>query len=376
MGRLGGIEIRVHWTFLLLIAWILLVHWQQKLELGSTIAALSLILAVFGCIVLHELGHALTGKRFGVRTRDITLLPIGGVARLERFPDDPRQELWIALAGPLVTVAIAAVLFLATRVTGWLFPSTAAAVVTFFTNLMWINVALAVFNLLPAFPMDGGRVYRAILARRMDYRQATQQAAGMGQTLAIILGILGFLTFNVILVFVAVFVYLGAQAEAQGAEVRSAIRGVPVRSAMMTRFRTLRSDEPLETAIDELLSGSQQDFPVVDADGRLVGLLPRSALGPALSKSGRQAPISDAMLRECRTVEETDLLEDVFLQMQEAPCPSIPVLHEGTLVGLVTLENIGEWILVQSALHGAPVNTPKKSPPTGKGQSPKQLVSA
>ncbi len=351
IGRLAGIDIYVHWTFWILLVWILGVHLIDGQSLAAALQGVGLILAVFGCVVLHELGHALAARRFNIRTKDITILPIGGVARLERMPEEPRQELGVALAGPMVNLLIAAgILAALVLVYSW------AAIFdlrvvggNFLTKLMIINVALAIFNLLPAFPMDGGRVVRALLATRFDYAQATQWAATLGQLMAFGFGALGFLLGNFWLLFIALFVYLGAQQEAYAVQIRSVLRGVPVRSAMITQFRTLSADDPMERALNELISGYQQDFPVMDGS-RLVGLLTRADLLRALWEGRRHAQVADLMRPIGQAVEDLDMLETTYQRMQESQCSVLPVLRANSLVGLITLENIAEWMMIQSAM--------------------------
>lgn len=352
IAEVAGIGIYIHWTFLLIIGWIVFIHGSGDGGLPAALRGVALVLAIFACIVLHELGHALTAQRYNIQTRDITLLPIGGVARLEKMPEDPRQELWVALAGPAVNVVIAGVLFVVLVVLGEISPLEKVFSITgpFLAQLMAVNIILVAFNVLPAFPMDGGRVLRAVLAMRMDYVAATDMAARVGQMMAIMFGVLGILSGNWILVFIALFVFLGAQSEAHMVQVRFAIKDVPVRDVMMTDYIVLSEDDTLEAAVGALLAGSQQDFPVVK-DGHLIGILPRNDFVQALSEHGRTTPVTEVMRRDCRTVEDTDLLEDIFQQMQTARCPMLPVLHEGELVGLLTLENVGEWMMIKSALR-------------------------
>jgi Zn-dependent protease len=353
LGEVAGIGIFVHWTFLILLVWFVTAQIMAGNNWQEAVMGLALVLAVFGCIILHELGHALTAKRYNIRTRDITILPIGGLARLERIPEDPKQELWIALAGPAVNLVIAAVLFAVIGVLGQFRQVFDLELVggPFLPTLMMINLFLAVFNLLPAFPMDGGRVLRALLAYRLPYVRATEIAASVGQAMAIVFGILGLFT-NWFLLFIALFVYIGAQQEAYLAQVRSALRGIPVRDAMITRFRSVSPDDTLELAIDELLAGYQEDFPVVN-QGRLIGMLMRQDLLKALSQGGRDTPVRDCMRVDCATVEDAEMLDASYRRMQDQSCSTIPVTRGGQLVGVVTLENVGEFMSIQNALQEA-----------------------
>ncbi|MGI9519036.1 MAG: site-2 protease family protein [Pirellulaceae bacterium] len=353
LARIAGIDVFVHWTFAILIIWLITIYVAQGSDFWGVVRGVGFVLAIFGCVVLHELGHALTARRFGIRTRDITLLPIGGVARLERMPEDPKQELLVALAGPAVNLVIAIVLF------GLLYlVSGTESLVNvkfggpaFLAPLMFVNVFLAVFNMLPAFPMDGGRVLRAMLALTMDYSLATQTAATIGQAIAIVFGLLGLL-YNPLLIFIALFVFLGAQQEAQMVQMRSLTQGLPVRETMVTHFRTVAADTPLSEIVEALLRGEQQDFPVVDRDAP-VGVLTRSDLIRALAEGRHDGIVADVMRDTCGVVDEREMLNDVLLKMQEAACPMMPVVRDGQLVGIVTLENIGEWVMIQSALQKA-----------------------
>jgi Zn-dependent protease/CBS domain-containing protein len=350
LGRFAGIDVFMHATFLLLIGWIALSHWLQGKSLAATLAGIGFILALFVCVVLHEYGHALTARRFGIRTRDITLLPIGGLARLERMPDKPMQELWVALAGPAVNVVIAAALFVwLTLTNGWA-PLSQLSVTggSLAERLLVANLFLALFNLLPAFPMDGGRVLRALLALRMEYTKATRTAASVGQGMALLFGLAG-LFFNPFLVFIAFFVWIGAAQEAGSAQMKTSLAGIPVARAMVTDFHTLSVGDSLSRAVELILSGSQQEFPVVSGS-RVVGVLTKKDLLVALARQGESQPVSEVMNREFQLVDSHDMLETVLERLQECRCHTMPVLHGGELVGLVTTENLGEFMLVQAAL--------------------------
>jgi Zn-dependent protease/CBS domain-containing protein len=352
IGSVYGIGIFLHWTFLLLVAAIFAYYYVQSQSLGAAVSGMGLILAVFLCVILHELGHALTARRFGVPTRSITLYPIGGLARLERIPSEPMKEFWIAIGGPAVNVVIAVVLALLLLVTGGTFAPDAlqSPGQHLIASLMWINAVLAGFNLLPAFPMDGGRVLRSLLALRQDYAQATQTAANVGQGMAILFGLIGIMWFNPILLFIALFVYVGAQQESRQAMYRAFTEGTPVRQAMVTRFATLSVDDTLDDAVDELLAGTDHDFPVVE-DGRIVGILRRKQLIQSLSDHDRDTPVAEVADRDFVTTEPGAPLDEVFQQMSAESRSTVPVVDGHQLVGLLTLENVGELIMVSSALE-------------------------
>ena len=349
LARIAGIDVYVHATFLMLLGWIAMIHWAEGRSVAAVVSGVGFILVLFACVVLHEFGHALTAQRYGIRTRDITLLPIGGLARMERLPKDPVQELWVALAGPAVNVVIALLLFALLRISGdWeAVDRVGIARGAFVERVMLANAALVAFNLLPAFPMDGGRVLRALLATRMDHGLATQRAAWIGQAMAIAFGFIGLFS-NPILVFIAFFIWIGAGQEAGMVQMQSALAGVSVRQAMLTNFETLTPENTLGEAADLVLTGSQQDFPVV-RDGHVDGVLTRSDLLAALAQHGRDAPVAGAMGRECLTADASEMLEAVLARLQARDCHTLPVTEHGALVGLVTMDNVGEFLMIQAA---------------------------
>lgn len=352
IAEVAGINIYLHWSFLLFIGWIFLSDLSETHSFWLAWQGVAFVLALFFCVVLHELGHALAARRFQIQTRDITLLPIGGVARLEKMPDLPSQELIVALAGPAVNVAIALVLFLLIQVThaGDALFDVQLLQGNALVRLFWTNIFLVVFNLIPAFPMDGGRVLRALLAVRQGRPAATRIAAKIGQGIAVIFGILG-LFGNPLLIFIAIFVFLGAQAEAQAVQTHAVIGGLKVRDAMLTRFRVLAAADPLRRAVEELLAGSQQDFPVLDGD-QVIGVLRRNDLVKALSQGGADAPIGLAMFRDCPSLGIDDPLETAFETLRQSESSTLPVMSDGRLIGLLTVENIAELVMVNSALQG------------------------
>ena len=353
LGRLAGIDVYVHATFLILLAWVALSQYQVGGTLQAALGGVLFILAVFGIVVLHELGHALTARRFGIGTHDITLLPIGGVARLERMPEDPRQELLIAIAGPAVNLALAVVFYVLLALSGRSNPDPEvfAPEASFLARLMAVNIWIALFNLIPAFPMDGGRVLRALIAMRKGYVRATEIAARVGKGFALLFGIVGlFYVANPFLVFIALFVWLGAAAEAATVQTRSALEGVPLQQVMITDIRTLSPQDSLASAVHHVLAGFQQDFPVVER-GELVGVLTRSDLLKALAERGQNASVAEAMQREFQTADPSDELEKVLARLRECGCHTLPVVRGRELLGVLTMDNIGEFLLVQSALR-------------------------
>ncbi|MGB8169279.1 MAG: site-2 protease family protein [Chthoniobacteraceae bacterium] len=299
LGRMLGIDVFLHVTFLLLLGVIGIAHWLAHGSPAAVIDGVGFFVALFACVLLHEYGHALAARHFGIATRDITLLPIGGVARLERMPDKPLQELWVALAGPAVNVVIAAALAVWLTFTGTWEPLSALSTTSgsFIERMLAVNVFLVLFNMIPAFPMDGGRVLRALLALRLEYARATRIAATIGQGLAFAFGIVGLFS-NPFLLLIAVFVWIGATQEAAATDMKAAIGGLPVREAMLTDFRTI--------------------------------------------------PPHDTMEREFRTLRPDEPLDGARFQAEPGRTV-LPVVRNGRLVGLLTAENVGELLMIRAA---------------------------
>jgi stage IV sporulation protein FB len=350
IGRVAGTEVKVHLTFFILVAFWAMAGYQQGGPAGA-VAACLLLFALFACVVLHEFGHILMAGRFGVRTPDVILLPIGGVARLERIPDEPRQELLIALAGPAVTLAIVVVLYLvlglggqAPRL-GGLDPDG-----PFLETLMRVNLYLLVFNLFPAFPMDGGRVLRALLASRLGLVRGTRIAARLGQASAVAAGLYGLTAGEPVLVLVALFVFLGAGAEASAVETRAAGQGLTAGQMMVTHFRTIPVHATLADAVELLLSGEQREFPVVDNLGRVEGVLTRDHIIKGISQRGQGSTVGEAMAAGAPVVAPTLAFQEALERLRSSGLPALPVIDAGgQLVGLLTLDNITDLLLVRRA---------------------------
>ena len=351
IGTIAGTAVRVHITFLLFLGWIFFASYVAEGP-EDAVASLLFMLLLFACVLAHEFGHIFTARAFGIATPDVTLLPIGGVARLERIPEEPREEFLIAIAGPLVNVAIAfgLVLLAGARLKAGYLTVMESPNVSLVDRLAAVNLFLALFNMIPAFPMDGGRVLRALLATRLGFLRATEIAAFIGQGVAFALGFIG-LFYNPLLIFIAIFVYLAAAAEAHMVAMRAMSRGVPVSSAMMTHYTTLAPEALVEDAVQTLLRTSQSEFPVVDATGKPVGLLGRSDLIRALKQLSPDARVGDSMTTTLPTIGYRQHLEDAFRLLQEKSAPAVAVVDAaGRLVGLVTPETVGKMLILHEAL--------------------------
>jgi stage IV sporulation protein FB len=348
LGTLFGIRIEVHVTFLLMIA--ALSIFGARSARDAALFALDLVL-VFVCVLLHELGHALAARRYGIGTREIVLLPIGGLARLERMPEKPTQEIVVAIAGPMVNVVLATLLGAAVYSAN---PDPSivlqrAADGHTLEYLLFANLAMIGFNLIPAFPMDGGRVLRATLALFMPFPRATRIASLTGQAFAIVFAFVGVFVFqNLILVFIALFVFLAAGEERAMVQTRSSLSGLSVRDAMVTSFVSLETRHELQHAVDLMLALDQQDFPVLE-DGSLLGMLSRNELIRGLREHGPESPVGRMVRKDVQPVEMTLPLGAALQRMQGQRVTSLPVTHHGDLIGMLTLENVGELLLVQEA---------------------------
>jgi Zn-dependent protease/predicted transcriptional regulator len=348
IGRFGGTAVKIHVTFLLLLAWIGFSAWRQG---GPSAARDSLvfIILIFVCVVLHEFGHILVARRYGIEAPEVTLLPIGGVASLQALPEKPSQEFAIAIAGPAVNFAIALVLLLLAG------PFDAADLqrlddpqVSLVARLADANLFLAAFNLIPAFPMDGGRVLRALLAMKLGRARATRVAASVGQAFAFGLGFLG-LFGDPLLIFVAIFIYVAAAGEAQITAIHESARGLSVAEAMETRFASLPADARLADAVDALLATAQHEFPVVDAFNKPIGLVTREDIFAALKDQDRDAAVAAFMrapIGTLRAEAPLDATVDQFLQ-QEAPAVCV-VDRDGVLVGVLGRQNLAEMMMIKA----------------------------
>ncbi len=354
LGRISGIRLSVHWTFIFILIYAFSIYYQRAQDALEGLLGVLLVLALFVCVILHELGHALTAKSFNIMTKSITLLPIGGVARLEKLPEKPKEELLVVLAGPLVNVGIAFLIYLFLFATGNVasFTENPENLVrlsgsVFLFNLLIANVVLAVFNFIPAFPMDGGRILRALLSFKFHREKATRIAAGIGQGIAILFFIAGFYL-NIWLVLIGVFIFLGAGAEAEFEISKTALSGHKVRDVLMKKFMVLSPKDTLEKAVQYLLDGQAQEF-VVAENEKVLGVLSRDELIKGLSADGNKSQVSKAMRTDYLTLDPEMPLQEVYQKIMQTKCPIAPVIENGKFIGILDKENIEEFIMVKKA---------------------------
>ncbi|MBM3293681.1 MAG: CBS domain-containing protein [Candidatus Aminicenantes bacterium] len=352
--RILGIEVKVHLTFVLILIWAAY-RWGVAMRLGpvGAVYGMIVILLLFACVTVHEFAHSLTAMRFGVKVRGITLLPIGGVAQMEEMPKKPKEELIMSLAGPLTNFAIAGLLLLAAVPLHLRAGLSAAELARLMGTVSWpglvsylaiSNLFIGIFNLLPAYPLDGGRVLRSVLALRMDGPKATVWAVKIGQGMAWILGFLGALGGSWTLVIIAVFIYLGAGQEGRAAELKDVLDGIRVRQAMTSKVETLRLDSALSEAVDKVLSTLQSDFPVLE-EGRLAGLLTEDDLVGGLREFGPEAAVKQVMRRNIETIGPDEPLLEAQRLMGASRVKAIPVMRGGRLEGMISSQDVGEAFL-------------------------------
>jgi Zn-dependent protease len=350
IGRIAGIDVKIHLTFFFILIWFGL---SAYLNGGSIIAALTnvlLILTLFLCVVAHEFGHALTARLFGITTKDITLLPIGGVARLERIPEDPKEELFVAAAGPAVNLVIAGGLFGGLLLSGFFSQPLNMSVLmnNFWLQLLVANITLVLFNLIPAFPMDGGRLLRSFLALVMDHLKATRIAAVVGRALAIVMGIAG-LFVNPWLILTAIFVWFGAGSEAQAVEMKVGLKGLVVRDAMVSQFYQVEANQPLSEVFQLAMATGQHNMPVI-SNGIYLGIIRRSDLMKAMERVGSRAPAYAAIGMEPEGLDPEMVLSDVLEKF--ASNRVLPVIENRQLIGLVTPESVQQRMWLNQRMAG------------------------
>lgn len=353
LGRFFGIKTTIHWTFWILIIWIIFSNYSKGQSSTQILWYLLFVFAIFFCVVLHELGHALAARRYGIQTQSITILPIGGVASLEKIPSDPLQELIVAIAGPMVNIIIAGILFLFFSVTGnWSITEEALINITpsnFLIALFSVNLMLVIFNLIPAFPMDGGRVLRALLAFRMDRLKATQWAVSIGQLFAVLFVFWGFSN-NPFLIFIALFIFISANSELEHVRSEKLLGGHLVKDIIMHDFTIFNASDPVSRVVQVLLDSQESSF-LVEESNALVGSIEKHDLIKGLVEKGDHASVAEIMQKELIWLNPDMPLLEAREIMMRTGTSILPVGNGYQLEGVLNLENVNEFLLVQSALN-------------------------
>ena len=348
-----GIPIRVHWSFVLILGYVAYINYRAGNEFHEIIWSLIYVLAIFICVTLHELGHALAALKYGIQTKSITLYPIGGVAALEKIPEKPLEELWVALAGPLVNVIISSILWT------WIYIS--PTVYSFedigiqinshnlIINLAAVNIIMVIFNLLPAFPMDGGRVFRSLLSLAIGRMKATYIAMLMGQIISVVFVIWGFMG-NPFLIFIGIFIFFGAAQEYQMVKYGGIMTNLSVKSALMTQFTLVKTSDTLADVMNLILKTHEKEFIVINSNGDPIGIMTRELLIQNLANHHK-----DLLVKDCYRPTNISFfldtpLYEAFKIMQTNSIPIVPVIHHHRMVGVITIENIIEYLMMEEAI--------------------------
>ncbi len=382
IARFANIPVLVHWSFALIFLWVVYVGFQEGWEWKAIGWSVLFVIALFVCVVLHEFGHALTARRYGVRTRDIILSPIGGVARLDRLPENPMQEFYVAVAGPMVNVGIMAALspyFLlvssATReqllsilrqyvgISDNVFVRDLTPFDFFIFGLVMLNGMLAVFNMLPAFPMDGGRVLRALLSIPLGRMKATRIAAWFGQFLAVLLVLYGFREGSPITILIGIFVFFMAANEYRMVRIDDILSKHTVADVLRPVFTRFYEKDTMERVAEAVAHGWEKHFIIVDEWQRPVGTLPEERIVQAVQQGAFDEPAEKFMLRGADALRLQDSLRDVFMHVQQHNTHLFPVYdHAERLVGVLDTDMLFQFIKMRqrprfTALRSIRANT-------------------
>ncbi|MDB9720974.1 site-2 protease family protein [Winogradskyella sp.] len=353
LGKVSGIRISVHWTFSLLIVWIVFDELKRGGNAKSILFNITFILAVFGCVVLHELGHALMAKRFNIKTEKITLLPIGGMASFEKLPESPKQELLVVIAGPMVNMVIAILLYFIVPVQRFMqldFTETFEVLMryniqSFLFFLFIVNIGLVIFNLIPAFPMDGGRILRALLALKIGRVKATKIATTLGLIMAVLFFLIGLL-YNPFLIFIALFVFLGALSENQMVQHLAWLNGHTAEEAMLLNITTFNPKDTIDIVVNKIVSGTETNF-IITEDQVVKGILHHKTI---IDNSNTSVLVEAIMDKNFKTFKDTDNLKTLYQLMHNSKQELFPVVSNKKLIGAIDTTNLNEYIILQSKL--------------------------
>ena len=359
LGKYFGTEIQIHWTFFLLIVWIIFSEIINRGAfdyglLDKILFNFELVIAIMICVFLHEMGHLLAAKKFGIKTERIVILPIGGISTQHKTSESPKEEFLITLAGPLVNIIIAIILYFAIPVREYvrfdfgqfLTAMNDFSLQTFLFYVFIANVVLVLFNLIPAFPLDGGRLLRAFLDVKLDRERATTIATTIGHIIAIALIVFG-LSVSPILVLMGIFLFIGGYSENRSVHQLGILKGFKVRDAMLKNITTFHPDDTMEDIVKVIIAGSETNF-IVEKDKTIVGLLYHNEIIQNSEK--RTLQVKDLMVTTFKSVKIDDKLSVAYALMQDESHPFFPVLEKGKLIGAIDFANLNEFMLMESRL--------------------------
>lgn len=350
LGNIAGIGVFIHWTFSLLILFIIYSGYKQGNNASQMMWSVLFVLSIFGTVFLHELGHALAAKRYGIKTKDITLLPIGGLARLEKMPEKPLEEIVVAIAGPAVNITLALITGIFLHFSGITLTmkelQTSVNAENFFLYFFVVNIWLSLFNLIPAFPMDGGRVLRALLSFKLKRHVATDVAARIGQFMALVFVFVGFKS-NPFLILIGIFIFLGAQGESQMVKTNFLLQGIRAKDFIITRFEKLDINEPVQTAVNLLLNSQSKVF-LITENNLPIGSLSRDEIIKALAEKKENDPVGDVMNKNLLFVGPEKPVEELMSVMQSEGSGLVIVQNENQFLGIIDRDNLLELIMIRS----------------------------
>lgn len=349
IARIFGIDIDIHLTFFLLLAFFFV-------AMGMN--GLILIVGVFFFVTMHELAHSLTALYFGIKVKRITLLPIGGVAAMSDAPKKPYQELLISAAGPLSNLLVVAVFYYPLHVMlgkeKLLYPllvmtgqAPYSGEFNVVAHIYWINLVLAVFNIIPAFPMDGGRVLRAVLSYRMGHREATLIAVKLGHIFALMFAYIGIMHGQIFLLLVAVFIYIAASSEGMQVDLQETIKKYSVQDVLSGDFVSITPETPLSAILETMLHRHQEDFPVMEGE-RLAGFVTKREIIRGIHEKSKETQAREIMRVDIPSVSPADDLYEVRTVMQKSASASLPVARDGRVVGIITADDISRIYMLES----------------------------
>ncbi len=371
IGKCFGIPVRVHATFFLLLALVAFVAYRPDAGGAMTVWPMALVLAIFACILGHELAHSLVARRFGVEVDSITLLPIGGMASITGLPRKAWQEVVIAVAGPAFSLAVAGVVYVVLRLAGESFdPRNVFADRALKVSTAWgalaalgpINVVIAVVNLFPAFPLDGGRVLRGVLALKLPLVKATRIAASIGETAAVFLILYGLMSGNIWLIVIGIFLLMGALSEEQSVEIDAVFEDMKVKRVMLTEFERTDEGTRMLDVVDTICRTGQAAIPVLDDGGHYLGLVDITSLGQAIREHGTRGKVADALRQDDTELDPEDEVAGAFETMKQKHFDGMAVLEDGLLVGVLLQEHVGRLFRLNRAIQEAPPPRPMIAP--------------